>query len=224
MRMRKKKHLEERLEACREYQIPLSQHEADFRKAADKPCYLDFKEIFKNNNPVHLEVGCGKGQFVCELAKRHPNINYIAVEVCDDVALLACEAAKKDNIPNLRFMICGAEFLLKYFKDNSVEQIYLNFSCPYPKNTYKNRRLTATRYLEIYKKILVNRGEIHQKTDNMQFFEFSIEKFSNSKYSLKNISLDLHNSNFEGNIITEYEERFINQGLPIYRLEAVNNK
>lgn len=224
MRMRKKKHLDERLEACKDYQIPLCKHEADFRKAADEPCYLDFNKIFGNNNPVHLEVGCGKGQFVCELAKRNPNINYIAVEVCDDVALLACEAAKKDNINNLRFMICGAEFLLKYFKDNSVEQIYLNFSCPYPKNTYKNRRLTATRYLEIYKKILVAKGEIHQKTDNMHFFEFSIEKFSSSNYSLKNVSLDLHSSDFEGNIITEYEERFASQGLPIYRLEAVNNK
>ena len=224
MRMRKKKHLEERLEACRENQSPLCEHEADFRKAADKPCYLNFKELFGNDNPVHLEVGCGKGQFVCELAKRTPDINYIAVEVCDDVALLACEAAKSQNLKNVKFMICGAEFLLKYFEDNSVERLYLNFSCPYPKNTYKNRRLTATRYLEIYKRILVNGGEIHQKTDNMHFFEFSIEKLSCTGYKLKNISLDLHNSDFEGNIVTEYESRFSAQGLPIYRLEAVNVK
>ena len=117
-------------------------------------------------------------------------------------------------------MHCGAEILTKYIKPGTIERLYLNFSCPFPKKAYENRRLTYITFLEIYKEILSPGAEIHQKTDNMHFFEFSIEQFTNSGYKLKNISLDLHNSNFEGNIITEYENRFSSQGFPIYRLEA----
>ena len=224
MRMRKKKHAAKRLDACKEYILPLSEHEVDYRKAVENPCYYDLKTIFGNDNPLHLEIGCGKGQFICELAKRNPDINYIAIEVCDDVAVLALEGAKEAELNNLRFMITGAEYLLKYFENSSVDRIYLNFSCPYPKVRYAKHRLTSPIFLPMYKKILKNGGEIHQKTDNMQFFEYSIEKYSEEGFHLKNISLDLHNSDFCGNIVTEYEQRFIDQGKPIYRLEAVNLK
>ena len=173
-----------------------------------------------NNNPLHLEIGCGKGQFICELAKRNPNINYIAIEVCDDVAVLACEGVKRAELKNVRFMICGAEYILKYLKDSSVSRIYLNFSCPFPKLRYAKHRLTSPIFLPMYKQLLENGGEIHQKTDNMHFFEYSLETLSNLGFSLKNVSLDLHNSDFEGNIITEYEQRFLDLGQPIYRLEA----
>ncbi len=224
MRMRKKKHLTERLDACKELLLPIEPHNPDIRKAADKPCYYDVKSIFGNSNPLHLEIGCGKGQFICELAKRNPDINYIAIEVCDDVAVLAAEKIKAEGLCNVRFMITGAEYLRKYFPDNSVERIYLNFSCPFPKTRYAKHRLTAVGFLEIYKAILKNNCEIHQKTDNRHFFEFSIENYSLTGYILKNISLDLHNSDFEGNIVTEYEKRFTELGQPIYRLEAVVNK
>jgi tRNA (guanine-N7-)-methyltransferase len=224
MRMRKKKHLVERLDAVKEYLLPISQHNPDIRHAADEPCYYNIEEIFGNSNPLHLEIGCGKGQFIAEIAKRNPDINYIAIEVCDDVAVLAAEKIKSAGLSNVRFMITGAEFLRKYIKDSSVERIYLNFSCPFPKVRYAKHRLTSNGFLKLYKSILKQGAEIHQKTDNMHFFEFSIENYTEVGYRLKNISLDLHASDFEGNIITEYEQRFLDLGQPIYRLEAVNNK
>ena len=222
--MRKKKHLTERLEAVKELLLPIEVHNPDIRRAADEPKYYDVEEIFGNKNPLQLEIGCGKGQFIAEIAKRNPDVNYIAIEVCDDVAVLAAEKIKAAGLSNVRFMITGAEFLRKYIKDDSVERIYLNFSCPFPKVRYAKHRLTSTGFLEIYKAILKKGAEIHQKTDNMHFFEFSIENYTESRYRLKNISLDLHNSGFEGNIITEYEQRFLSLGQPIYRLEAVNTK
>ena len=224
MRIRKKKHLTERLDAVKELLLPIEVHDPDIRRAADEPCYYDTQKIFGNSNPLHLEIGCGKGQFICEIAQRNPNINYIAIEVCDDVAVLAAEKIKAAGLSNVRFMITGAEFLRKYIKDDSVERIYLNFSCPFPKVRYAKHRLTAIGFLEIYKAILKKGAEIHQKTDNMHFFEFSIENYTEAGYKLQNISLDLHNSDFEGNIITEYEQRFLDLGQPIYRLEAVVRK
>ncbi len=224
MRMRKKKHAVERLDACKALILPLAEHENDYRKAAENPAYYNIEEIFGNKNPLHLEIGCGKGQFICELAKRNPNTNYIAIEVCDDVAVLACEGVKKAGLKNVRFMICGAEYILKYLTDSSVERIYLNFSCPFPKVRYAKHRLTSPIFLPMYKKLLIVGGEIHQKTDNMHFFEYSIERYSELGFKLQNISLDLHKSNFEGNIVTEYERRFLDLGQPIYRLEAVNIK
>ena len=224
MRMRKKKHARERLNACRDLILPLAEHEADYRKAEENPAYYDLAEIFGNNNPLHLEIGCGKGQFIAELAKRNPDINYIAIEVCDDVAVLACERVKEANLTNVRFMVCGAEYILKYFEKSTIDRIYLNFSCPYPKARYAKHRLTSPIFLPMYKKLLKNGGEIHQKTDNMHFFEYSIEKYSELGFTMQNVSLDLHNSGFEGNIITEYEQRFLDLGQPIYRLEAINQK
>ncbi|MBO5201087.1 MAG: tRNA (guanosine(46)-N7)-methyltransferase TrmB [Clostridia bacterium] len=224
MRMRKKKHAAERLEACSELILPLAPHEEDYRKAAENTAYYDIAEIFGNSNPLHLEIGCGKGQFICELARRNPDINYVAIEVCDDVAVLACEGIKNAGLQNVRFMVTGAEYLLKYFPDSSVERVYLNFSCPFPKARYAKHRLTSPIFLPMYRQILKSGGEIHQKTDNMHFFEYSIEQYSKLGFTLQNISLDLHGSDFEGNIITEYEKRFTELGQPIYRLEAVNRK
>ena len=128
--------------------------------------------------------------------------------------------AKAEGISNLRFIKCSAEYLPKYLRDNSIERIFLNFSCPFPKNKYSAHRLTHPRFLEIYKQLMKKGAEIHQKTDNPRFFEFSIESLTISGFALKNVSLDLHNSGFEENIETEYEHRFASLGLPIYRLEA----
>ena len=219
MRMRKKKHLEERLEKCNNV-ITLFSDDCNALTAIEKKEYIDTEALFGNNNPVVLEIGCGKGKFACELAKREPNINVLALEKCANVLVMAGEAAMKDNISNLIFLRCGAEYLEKYIKPQSVERIYLNFSCPYPKNRYANHRLTNARFLKSYAVILKEGAEIHQKTDNMHFFEYSIEQLSGYGFSLKNISLDLHNSDFEGNIETEYEHRFASLGMPIYRLEA----
>ena len=223
MRMRKKKHLEERLQAVSDRLFISDIEDRNFNTACENKEYIDTEEWFGNSNPIYLEIGCGKGKFACEYAKEHPEINILAVEKSGNVLVEACESAQEQNINNLKFIKCGAEYLPKYIKENSVERIFLNFSCPFPKAAYATHRLTHKRFLEIYKRILKKGAEIHQKTDNMHFFEFSIEHFTNSGFALKNISLDLHNSGFEGNIETEYEHRFASLGQPIYRLEAYIN-
>ena len=217
MRMRRKKNLDNKLSELNNLLIKYSE-ERDYRKAAENPEYMDFYEIFKNNNPVYLEIGCGKGQFVYEIAKRHPEINFLAVEKNNNVIYAACK--KCAELPNVYFLNSGAEYLPKYIKPNSIGRIYLNFSCPFPKARYASHRLTATHFLKIYEGLMVKGAEIHQKTDNRQLFEFSIEHLSDYGFTLKNISLDLHKSDFEGNIVTEYEARFSSLGFPIYRLEA----
>ncbi len=220
MRGRRKRNLDKRIDCCGKYLLTPRSDDLNFATCGGVKSYFDFEEIFGNNHPVDLEIGCGKGQFACEMAKRNPEINYIAVEKSANVIVNACERAEVEKIENVRFVQCSAEYLIKYIPPKTVGRIYLNFSCPYPKNTYASHRLTSERFLEIYKIILKDSGEIHQKTDNQKLFEFSIEKFSENGFALKNIALDLHKSPFEGNIVTEYEHRFSQMGMPIYRLEA----
>ena len=220
MRIRKKKHLPERLSAVGDYLYISRSTDRNFKTAINEKDYIDFGSWFEKPQPLFLEIGCGKGKFSCEYAKAHPEINLIAVEKEANVIVSACEAAKEENIPNLRFINCSAEYIERNIKPKSIERIFLNFSCPFPKNKYASHRLTHSGFLEIYKRIMADGAEIHQKTDNMHFFEFSIEQLTANGFSLKNVSLDLHNSSFEGNIVTEYENRFASQGLPIYRLEA----
>lgn len=219
MRMRKKKHLDEKLLECKNL-IDIPPVTDDYRNVIQHKEYIDLAELFGNENPVHMEIGCGKGQFVSEIAARNPDINYIAVEVNRNVICDACHKAQDAGLKNVVFMHCGAEILEKYIRRGSISRLYLNFSCPFPKNAYENRRLTNVRFLDIYSVILADGAEIHQKTDNMHFFEYSLEQYTLGGYKLKNISLDLHNSGFEGNIVTEYENRFSSMGMPIYRVEA----
>ena len=223
MRMRKKKYLDKRLEAVSDILYISDFEDRNFNTAIEKKEYLDLETWFGANKPLYLEIGCGKGRFACEYAKAHPEINLLAVEKSGNVITAACEDAKRQNIENLRFIKCGAEYLEKYLKEKSVDRIFLNFSCPFPKSGYATHRLTHNRFLKIYKRLLKNGGEIHQKTDNMHFFEFSLEQLSNYGFGFKNVSLDLHKSDFEGNIMTEYEEKFVSKGFPIYRLEAYVN-
>lgn len=220
MRMRHKKNLDTRLEAVQDYLITLRNESLNFNDAENEDHILDLKKLFGSDNPVYLEVGCGKGQFGCVFAQQNPDVNIICVEKVRDVICLACEKAKNMELTNIKFLDCAAEYLPSYLPQKSIETLFLNFSCPYPKKRYANHRLTSGRFLEIYKKLLKDDAPIFQKTDNMHFFEFSIESFSQNGFALSNISLDLHNSDFEGNIVTEYEHRFSSQGYPIYRLEA----
>ena len=220
MRMRRKKNLEERLNSVSDYLLISDFEDRNFNTAKDKKEYIDVDNWFGRKAPLYLEIGCGKGKFACEYAMQNPDINLIAVEKSGNVIVEACEKAKEMGLTNLKFIKCGAEYLEKYIKAQSIDRIFLNFSCPFPKAAYATHRLTHIRFLEIYKRILKKGAEIHQKTDNMHFFEFSIEHFTLGGFSLKNVSLDLHNSSFEGNIETEYEHRFASLGQPIYRLEA----
>ena len=220
MRMRKKKHLEDRLAGVEDYLYIIESDDRNFNTAILDKEYIDLEKWFGNNNPLYLEIGCGKGRFSVEYAKAHPEINLLAMEKDSNVIVAACEIAKAEGVENLRFIHGSAEYLERYLKAGSVERLFLNFSCPYPKNTYASHRLTHTVFLERYKRLLADGAEIHQKTDNMHFFEFSIEELSQNGFAIKNLTFDLHNSNFEGNIVTEYEQKFLDLGQPIYRLEA----
>ena len=174
--------------------------------------------VFKNNNPIHIEVVCGKGQFMMGLAQTFPNINFIAIEKYDSVLIRTLEKALTYDIPNLRLVLLDANMLAEVFAPSEVKRIYLNFSDPWPKKRHAKRRLTSYIYLDVYKQILPTDGEIFQKTDNRHLFESSLESFSQNGWYLSNISLDLHKEDVF-NIMTEYEEKWSPKG-PIYRLEA----
>ncbi|OON93578.1 MAG: tRNA (guanosine(46)-N7)-methyltransferase TrmB [Candidatus Epulonipiscium fishelsonii] len=178
---------------------------------------------FNNENEIFVEFGCGKGDFALEMVKRYTNINFIAVEKFETVLYRACKKANANGTipPNLRFLNIDVENCTNIFGLHELSRIYLNFSDPWPKNRYAKRRLIYRKFLEKYQSILKPTGEVHFKTDNKQLFAFSIEEFSYSKWIIKNVSLDLHNSNFEDNIITEYEQKFSELGYTINRLEAI---
>lgn len=223
MRMRRKKNLDERLAACRPVMLYMQCQNEHANDPLSEEFFVGSEKTFGNSNSIYLEIGCGKGGFAVEFAKQNPDINLIAVEKTPNVLVTGAEAEMALQLPNLRFCMGQAEYLDHMFHEHTVDRLFLNFSCPFPKKQYANHRLTHARFLEIYRRVLKENAEIHQKTDNMHFFEFSIEQFSQCGFPLKNISLDLHNSGFEGNIVTEYEKRFSDLGQPIYRLEAVCN-
>lgn len=220
--MRKKHNLEERIAACSDVMLYMQNQNEHANDPLDESLFFDSMRVFGNNNPLHLEIGCGKGAFVLEIAQRNPDINYVAIEKTPNVLITGMERLKELGLKNVRFCLGQAEYLDHLFREGAADRLYLNFSCPFPKETYARHRLTHTRFLEIYRRVLKKGAEIHQKTDNMRLFEFSIEHFSANGFVMKNVSLDLHKSGFEGNIMTEYETRFTSMGLPIYRLEAVN--
>lgn len=212
MRMRKKANRETRLEKCSDILIT-------------EPAELKgrWSEKFGNENEIHMEIGCGKGTFIATLAMQNPAINYIAIEKCTDVIIMAMEKVKNYGLTNVFFINGDADSLCDIVEKSELSRIYINFCDPWPKSHHKKRRLTHSRFLEIYKSILPGGGEVHFKTDNRKLFEFSLNEFAAFDVKMQNISLDLHASNFEGNIMTEYEKNFSEQGYPIFRCELVFN-
>ena len=187
-----------------------------------------WNEIFGNANPIHIEIGMGKGQFITELARRNPDINYIGIEKFSSVLIRAIErlenAPDYDSLTNLFFIRMDAENIEKVFEKNEIKRIYLNFSDPWPKERHAKRRLTSTRFLARYHGVLVPDGRIMFKTDNRELFDFSLEQIEEAGWTLDQVTFDLHHSEYqEGNIMTEYETRFSAQGKPICRLEAYRN-
>lgn len=178
-----------------------------------------WSKLFNNNNPIHIEIGMGKGNFIIGMAKNNPNINFIGIEMYDSVIVKAALKLESEQINNLKLIRMDARLINDVF-NNEVDLIYLNFSDPWPKKRTAKRRLTHTRFLELYEEIFKEKKTIYMKTDNVPLFEFSIESLSEFGYKLKNISLDLHNSNFNENIMTEYETKFNEKGIKINRLEA----
>lgn len=209
MRMRKKKNCDIRLEKSGQLWI---------RTPEDLKGH--WANEFNNNNPIHIEIGCGKGKFICEMAQKYPQINFIAIEVVKDVMVLAMEKAQPLELPNLRFIIADAEKIGDYFEKGEVSRIYLNFSDPWKKNKQAKRRLTHKNFLDVYKSILNKDDYVCFKTDNQKLFEFSLNSFAAEDFKMSNITFDLHNSGFEDNVMTEYETRFSEQGMPIYRVCA----
>ncbi|PBH91830.1 tRNA (guanosine(46)-N7)-methyltransferase TrmB, partial [Clostridioides difficile] len=175
---------------------------------------------FRNDNPIHVEFGTGKGKFITTLAKQNPDINYIAMELKEEVLLKAVEKADASNLNNILFLWGDVSNILDYFEAKELSRIYINFCDPWPKNRWSKRRLTHSGFLEMYNRVLEDDGEIHFKTDNEKLFEFSLNEIAANNWLLKNISLDLGNSEYENNVTTEYEDKFMSQGMRIFRCEA----
>lgn len=224
MRMRKKRNFDARMEACGRLLLARGANGIlNMKEAAENyRALLDFEKEFGNANPVELEIGCGKGGFVCELAKREKNKNFLALEKMSNVILTPMEEVEKQVIENIRFLNIRAECLPCYIPEKSLDAIYLNFSTPLPKLGYATQRLTHSGFLNAYKKLLKDGGKIYQKTDDRDFFEFSISEFEACGFDLQEVTYDLHEKgNPAWNIVTEYEKKWVERGLPIHRLCAV---
>ncbi len=180
-----------------------------------------WSEVFGNSNPIHIEIGMGKGRFITELAALHPEINYIGIEKYSTVLVKAIEKRKKLELKNLWFLRFDAEYVRDLFEKGEVDRIYLNFSDPWPKDRHAKRRLTSACYLEKYASFLADGGYVEFKTDNLPLFEFSLEEAKTAGWDLSEVTYDLHASEYaEGNIMTEYEEKFSSLGNPILHLKT----
>lgn len=178
-----------------------------------------WRERFGNDNPIHIEIGMGKGKFIIQLAKENPNINYIGVEKFSSVLVRAIEKQTEEQLPNLLFIRMEAEYIGNVFEKGEVDYIYLNFSDPWPKDRHAKRRLTSVQFLGRYKDILAEGGGITFKTDNRPLFDFSLEQIDEAGWVKDNVTFDLHNSPYvEGNVMTEYEQKFSEMGNPICRV------
>lgn len=175
--------------------------------------------LFPVKQPLFIEIGMGKGQFITTLAKLHPEINYIGIEKYSSVLVRAIEKQTELELPNLKFIRMDAENINDVFDENEVDGIYLNFSDPWPKDRHAKRRLTSRQFFARYEKLLKPEGKIQFKTDNANLFDFSLEEVDATNFKAAEISYDLHNSEWnEGNIMTEYEEKFSAKGNPIKRV------
>ncbi|WP_047985138.1 tRNA (guanosine(46)-N7)-methyltransferase TrmB [Ornithinibacillus californiensis] len=180
-----------------------------------------WSEVFGNDNPIHVEVGTGKGQFIVGMAKQYPHINFIGIELSKSVIVTAAEKVQESGQENIRLIQENAENLLELFAENEVSTLYLNFSDPWPKNKHEKRRLTFRKFLTLYETVLKPNGELIFKTDNRGLFEYSLVSFSGYRMFLQEVSLDLHKDHDPENVMTEYEEKFSAKGQPIYRCKAV---
>ena len=186
----------------------------------------DFKEakgkwniVFGNDNPVRTEIGMGKGRFIYECALNNPDINYVGIEKYSSVLLRAIQKQEEDMLPNLMFIRMEAEEITDAFGANEVDRIYLNFSDPWPKDRHAKRRLPSRQFISRYDAILKKDGVIEFKTDNRSLFDFALEEIKASGWTIDALTYDLHNDSEmnEGNIMTEYEERFSSKGNPIFK-------
>ncbi|MDK2808527.1 MAG: tRNA (guanine-N7-)-methyltransferase [Clostridiales bacterium] len=180
-----------------------------------------WNKFFQNENPLHIEIGMGKGTFIKTLAKQNPMINYIGIEKYESVLIRALEKLEEEeeDIKNLFFLCMNANQLNEIFDREEVDGIYLNFSDPWPKERHAKRRLTSRQFLSIYEGLLKMKGKIFFKTDNRLLFDFSLQEVKEAGWQLEAVTYDLHHSEYAiGNVMTEYEEKFSKEGKPIHRM------
>ena len=179
----------------------------------------NWQQVFGNDHPVHIEIGMGKGRFICEMAKTHPDINYIGIEKYSSVLLRAIQKMEEEPLPNLLFIRMDAENIDEVFGLHEVDRIYLNFSDPWPKDRHAKRRLPSKEFLARYDRFLKKDGVLEFKTDNRGLFDFAVEELPQAGWKLVKITYDLHHDEemMQGNVMTEYEQKFSSMGNPIYK-------
>ena len=179
----------------------------------------NWQQVFGNDHPVHIEIGMGKGRFICEMAKTHPDINYIGIEKYSSVRLRAIQKMEEEPLPNLLFIRMDAENIDEVFGLDEVDRIYLNFSDPWPKDRHAKRRLPSKEFLARYDRFLKKDGVLEFKTDNRGLFDFAVEELPQAGWKLVKITYDLHHDEemMQGNVMTEYEQKFSSMGNPIYK-------
>ena len=182
-----------------------------------KEYFGKYETLFEKKQPIHIEIGMGKGKFITEMAQLHPEINYIGIEKFDSVLIRALEKQEEMELSNLKLMRLDAEMIDEVF-NHEIDRIYLNFSDPWPKKRHAKRRLTSKEFLKAYDSIFKTTKEIIMKTDNRKLFEYSIMSFTNYGYQMEEISLNLYDDDIKENVATEYETKFHNLGYPIYRI------
>lgn len=191
--------------------------ESDFVIHEPESVKGSWKSLFKNDNPLHIEIGMGKGKFIYEMARRYPEINYVGIEKYSSVLLRAIQKMEQEPLVNLKFIRMDAEEIENVFTQDEVDKIYLNFSDPWPKDRHAKRRLPSKEFLARYDKFLKKDGFLEFKTDNRRLFDFAIEQLPEAGWKAAEVTYDLHNDTkmAEGNVMTEYEEKFSSMGNPI---------
>ncbi|MDD3999997.1 MAG: tRNA (guanosine(46)-N7)-methyltransferase TrmB [Bacilli bacterium] len=179
-----------------------------------------WKNVFGNEQPIHLEIGMGKGKFILEKAISAPGINFLGIELSESIILKAARKLSKYQLNNLYLLNLDANNLDEVFGPEEIDKIYLNFSDPWPKTRHEKRRLTAANFINYYKELLSAEGEIEFKTDNQEFFEYSIVSFNNNSFKFLEINLNLHKGNENSIITTEYEDKFREKGNIIYYIKV----
>ena len=209
MRMRKKKNLIPRMERCAAVQV-----------SDGFACRGRWRELMPGARALHVELGCGKGRFTVETARNHPDVLFVAIEKVPDALVVAMERAVELGLENVRFVVGDAGDLPDYFAPGEADRIYINFCDPWPPKRQAKRRLTHRNFLALYRQVLCPAGEIHFKTDNGPLFAFSLEEFPAAGYTLREVTDDLHADGVQG-VMTDYEAKFHQEGIPIHRCVAL---
>ena len=220
MRSRRKRNLDGQVALYDDLLTVMEPEEKNLTRALAEPAYVSLPAMFGAFDALEAEIGCGRGTFLCELARRNPQKAFLGVDVNKNVLVEACKKARAAHLQNVRFWNCTAELLPRYLPPDSVSRLYLNFSCPFPKAPYAKRRLTHPRFLESYPRFCVPGALLCQRTDNRPFFAYSLEQYAACGYAVENAVFDLHARTPKEHIMTEYEEKFVSAGLPICYAEA----